>query len=615
MLGKNAAAWNARLKLYAQDGRFVQALQLYSHMQLSGVPPDGFTFPFAIKSCAALQLPKTGEQLHSCVIRTGCGAELFVRTALIAMYARFSRIRDAQTVFDEMPQQRNIVSWNALIAGYNLNEQPLEALVLFREMHVVGTEFNSITMLGLVPACARLRDLDFGRCLHGITIKNGADLDESVGNCFITMYARCGDVHDARRLFDALPEKNIITWNALISGYSQNGHADDVLRLFHEMEKVGLEPDAVSLVCILSACASVGAQSIGRRIHEHVIQKGFQFNVFLMNALINMHARCGNLELALKLFEEMPQKNIVSWTAIISGYGMHGLGEMAVSLFGRMLASGIRPDSIVFVSVLSACSHAGLIDKAWEYFKCMKTNHGLEPGLEHYACMVDVLGRAGRINEARNLIDSMPMKPDGAVWGALLGACKIHRNVEVAELAAANVFQLEPTNVGYYVLLSNIYAGLRNYEGMARVRCMMRERRLIKPPGCSYIELQQRLHLFLAGDRSHPQAEAIYKMLDTLEELLKGAGYVPDKSEALYDDKDSENDLVTVHSERLAIAFGLMNSEPGTRILVIKNLRVCIDCHTAIKFMSKVVEREIVVRDATRFHHFRNGECSCKDFW
>ncbi|KAF3772774.1 putative pentatricopeptide repeat-containing protein [Nymphaea thermarum] len=615
MLGKCAAEWNSQLKLYAQQGRFFQALQLYRHMQLSGVPPDGFTFPFAIKSCAALQLPKTGEQLHSCVIRIGCGGELFVRTALIAMYARFSRIRDAREVFDEMPRRQNLVSWNALIAGYNLNKQPLEALVLFRQMHIVGIEFNSITMLGLVPACAGLQDLETGRCLHGINIKNGADLDESVANCFITMYARCGDMHDARRLFDALPERNIITWNALISGYSQNGHADDVLCLYREMEKVGVEADAVGLVCILSACASLGAQSIGRRIHEHVIQKGFQFNVFLMNAFINMYARCGNLELALKLFDEMPQKNIVSWTAIINGYGMHGLGDVAIDLFDRMVASGIQADSIAFVSVLSACSHAGLVDKAWEYLKCMKKNHGLEPRLEHYACMVDVLGRAGQINEAMNLIDAMPMKPDGAVWGALLGACKIHRNVEIAELAAANVFQLEPTNVGYYVLLSNIYAGLRNYEGMARVRCMMRERGLRKPPGCSYIELQQRVHIFLAGDRSHPQAEAIYKMLDRLEELLKEAGYVADMSEALYDDKDSEYEMLAVHSERLAIAFGLMNSEPGTRVLVIKNLRVCIDCHTAIKFISKVVEREIVVRDATRFHHFWNGDCSCKDFW
>lgn len=326
-----------------------------------------------------------------------------------------------------------------------------------------------------------------------------------------------------------------------------------------------------------------------------------------------MYARCGNLVRARAIFDGMHEKSLVSWTAIIGGYGMHGLGDIAVELFDEMIRIGIQPDGPVFVTVLSACSHAGLTNKGLDYFAAMQSEYGVKPGTEHYSCVVDLLGRAGRLEDACKLIDSMPVEPDGAVWGALLGACKIHKNVDLAELAFHEVVKLEPTNIGYYVLLSNMYTEAENLSGVLRIRLMMRERKLKKNPGCSYVEFKGKIHLFVAGDRSHAQSDEIYSMLDKLQDLIKELDGKEKNDDEKLDEELSSG--MRVHSERLAIAFALLNTEIGVDILVIKNLRICGDCHLFIKMVSKIVDRQFVVRDATRFHHFKGGACSCNDYW
>lgn len=510
-------------------------------------------------------------------------------------------------MFDESPQRRLTVCHNALISGYTQNHQLESAVLLFCQMRLADVSVNAVTMLGLIRGCTVPVHLGFGMSLHCFSVKCRLDTDLSVGNCLVTMYVKCGSVEIARKLFDTMPEKGLITWNAMISGYAQNGLATHVLDLYRDMESSSLQPDPVTLVGVLSSCANLGAQKFGNAVEQKIESSDFGFNPFLKNSLINMHARCGNLVRARAIFDSMSEKNLVSWTAIIGGYGMHGQGEIAVQLFDEMVRSGIKPDGAVFVSVLSACSHAGLTDKGLDYFTAMERNYGLQPGCEHYSCVVDLLGRAGRLKEARVLIESMPVEPDGAVWGALLGACKIHKNVELAELAFDRVIELEPTNIGYHVLLSNIYSEVENSEGILRVRVMMRERRLKKDPGYSYVEYKKRTHLFVAGDRSHPQTKKIYTMLGELEDVVKE-----------HSESKKNEELISgmgVHSERLAIAFAILNTEVGVEILVIKNLRVCGDCHLFIKLVSKIVDRRFVVRDATRFHHFENGVCSCNDYW
>ena len=383
----------------------------------------------------------------------------------------------------------------------------------------------------------------------------------------------------------------------MVSGYAQNGMALEALQLYREMEIAGVEPDDVTLVGIISSVANLGAVSLGRDLERRVLSSSGKKNIFLLNALINMNARCGDLSRAQQMFDEMPHKTVVSWTAMISGFGVHGQGMKAAEMFDRMVSDGIRPDGAAFVSVLTACSHAGLTEEGLRHFYSIEKVHGLLPGPEHYACVIDLLGRAGRLEEARQLIDSMPVQPDAAVWGALLGACKIHRDVATAEVAFRQVAALEPENVGYYVLMANIYLDAGVSGGAASVRAAARRHGLRKDPGMSYVELRGMVHGFVADDVSHPQAAEIYRVAAELEVACGGT---------------ADGGL---HSERLAVAFGLMNTELGEKIVVIKNLRVCDDCHLFLCRASAVIGREIVVRDATRFHHFNRGDCSCNGYW
>ncbi|KAL8462578.1 hypothetical protein ACS0TY_033566 [Phlomoides rotata] len=597
------ATWNIQLRELSRQGKSSQALIMYRQMLRFGATPDAFTFPFILKSSTALP----GTQLHCHIIKSGCQLEPFVQTALISMYSRFCLPGNAYKVFDEIPESnRPTVSYNALISGLVHKSRLSDGLLLLREMMVKGVALNSVTILGLVPGCTTPLHLNLGRSLHCLVLKHGFSTDLAVANCLLSMYAHCGSIESARNFFYEMSEKTLITWNAMISGYSQNGLCAQVLDLFRNMQSSsGVCPDEVTFVGVLSSCANLGAEKIGREVEEAIGRRGFGSNPFLQNSLISMYARCGKLVKARAIFDAMGEKNLVSWTAIIGGYGMHGHGDIAVELFDQMIRRGIRPDKAVFVCLLTACSHAGLTEKGLSYFHSMETIHNLWPGPEHYCCVVDLLGRGGRLTEAQKLIESMPMEPDGSVWGALLGACKIHKNVELGELAFNKVVELEPRNIGYYVLMSNIYCKEGNMEGVLRMRVMMRERGLKKDPGYSYVECKGRTHLFLAGDRSHPQAKEIYEKLEDLA-------------------REIENDQVSnstsnVHSERLAIAYALLNistSYSNTNdILVIKNLRICGDCHMFVKSVSKIVSCQFVVRDATRFHHFNGGSCSCNDYW
>ncbi|KDP37311.1 hypothetical protein JCGZ_06765 [Jatropha curcas] len=586
-----------------------KSLFAYLEMLRSGSFPDAFAFPFALKSCAALSLPVTGKQIHGHVIKTGCLLEPFVQTSLISMYGKCFLIDNARKVFDENPQSSTLmVCYNALISGYSFNLRLKDTVSLFNEMREMGMEINRVTMLGLIPICGIPGKMELGMSVHACCAKFGFDVDLSVGNCLLTMYVKCGEINSGRKIFNEIPEKELITWNAMINGYAQNGLANNVLELYKEMKSIGFSPDPITLVGVLSSCAHLGALSVGCEIEQQIKICGFGSNPLLNNALLNMYARCGNLVKARDIFDRMPVKSVVSYTAMIGGYGNHGLGEIATELFDDMIRSGIRPDRAAFLSVLCACSHAGLTNEGLYYFRMMHREYQLQPGPEHYSCMVDLLGRAGKLNDARELIESMQVKPDGAVWGALLGACKIHKNLELAELAFERIIELEPTNIGYYVLLSNIYAQAGNLEGMLRVRVMMRKRKLKKEPGCSYVEFNGRVHLFFAGDRNHPQSDEIYKKLEQLEILVKKFDGFKEDGEQLLNGRN-------VHSEKLAITLGILNTREGSDIVVIKNLRICGDCHLFIKLVSKIVDHQFIVRDATRFHHFRNGLCSCKDYW
>eukprot|EP01018_Ginkgo_biloba_P008748 Gb_09146 [translate_table: standard] len=615
MSQRNTISWNTMIAGYAQNGHCNEALNLFHDMQLAGMKPDLVTISCALPACASLEDLQSGKEIHNYIIRSGFETDVCVGNTLIDMYAKCKNIEDAQIVFNRMPLQ-DVVSWCTIIAGNVQNGNFDEALKLFSQMQLMGIKSDSDTVASVLPACARIRALKQGKEIHGYVIRSGFETDDFVASSLIDMYAKCGIIDNARHLFDTMSQKNVVSWNAMIAGYAQNGLWVDTLRLFYQIQLAGMKPDSVTMASIISACAGLTALRQSKEIHGYIIKSGFACHDIVGNGLVDMYAKCGTIETANQVFGHMSQKDVVSWNSMIAGYGMHGRGKDALALFYQMQQAGMKPNHITFVAVLSACSHAGLVDEGCQQFNSMIQDHHIIPSAEHYACMVDILGRAGHLDEAHNFIKKMPIEPDAGVWGTLFAACRIHRNIELGEYVAERLFDLKPENAGYYVLLSNLYAADGRWNDVAKVRRMLKDRGLKKMPGCSWIEVKNQVHAFIGGDKSHPQSEKIYAMLESLVGQMKEAGYVPDKTFALHDVEDQEKEcILSSHSEKLAIAFGIMSTCPTTPIFITKNLRVCGDCHNATKFISKIVLREIIIRDASRFHHVKGGLCSCGDYW
>eukprot|EP01018_Ginkgo_biloba_P002445 Gb_38364 [translate_table: standard] len=681
----NVITWNAIIAAYGQNGQDYEALGFFSQMQLSEVKPNSVTLVSVLPSCANLAAVEQGKEIHAYIIRSGVELDIFIGSALVDMYAKCGNLRDARQLFDKMPQ-RNDVLWNVMISGYAQNGHGEEALELFHHMQLSGLNPSVVTWNGLISgctqsardedalelfhqmllakvkpdsftfgsvitACSSLADLEQGKEIHSRIIRSGFETDVFAGSALVDMYVKCGSTEDARRVFENIAQKNAVSWNAMIAGYGHNGQGDEALKLFRQMELAGVKPDMISwnaliagysqngqshealkllrqmqysgfkpnsftFVTILPACAGLAVLEQGREIHACIIRSAVESDVFVGSALVDMYAKCSSIQDARKVFDKIYQKNVVSWNVMISGYAMHGYGEVALRLFHEMQKAGLKPDDITFTGVLSACSHAGLVDEGWQYFHSISQDYGLTPRMEHYACMVDLLGRAGHLDEAYNFIEKMPLEPDACVWGALLGACRIHCNVELGKCVSEQLFVIEPQNGGNYVLLSNIYAATGRWDDAVKVRKLMKDKRLRKIPGCSWIQVKKRMHAFFVRDKSHSQNKEINAVLESLDGQMKEAGYVPDTNFALHDvEKEEKEYILCGHSERQAIAFGLINTCSGTPIRIIKNLRVCGDCHSAAKFISKIVGREIFMRDASRFHHFKGGLCSCRDYW
>ncbi|KAG6392882.1 hypothetical protein SASPL_147110 [Salvia splendens] len=452
---------------------------------------------------------------------------------------------------------------------------------------------------------------------HQQAIIFGYASDLFVSSALIDMYAKCRELRDARNMFDEIPHRNVVSWTSMINGYVQNDCAREALLLFKEHVQGEIaEYDAVTLSAVLLACAHAGAVRIGKGIHVQVMKMSLESDVFVGTSIINMYCKCGRVSLARRAFDRMNFKNVKTWSAMIAGYGMHGQAREALEILAEMIRHGVKPNSISFVSVLSACCHAGLVDEGWHWFCTMQHRFKIEPTIEHYGCMVDLLGRAGFLKKAYGLVLDMNVRPDFVIWCSLLASGRIHRNIEIAEISARKLFELDPNNSGYYTLLSNIYADAGRWDDVKRIRIDMRKHGIAKSPGFSIIELKGRVHVFLVGDRQHPEHEKIYAYLKELATKLQEIGYVPSVSSVLHDVDEEEKEIaLQIHSEKLAVVFGLMSSIPGTTIQVTKNIRTCEDCHTMFKLITKIKDHDIVIRDPKRFHLFSKGVCSCGDYW
>ncbi|KAF9598609.1 hypothetical protein IFM89_028278 [Coptis chinensis] len=503
-----------------------------------------------------------------------------------------------------------------MVGGFSKFKDYINCFRIFRELIRAGVRVDNYTLPFVLRVCRDTLDLRMGRMSHGLVCKNGLDLDCFVLAAAVDMYAKCGAIEDSRKVFDDMPKRDLVTWTVMIYAFADSGNPNEALLLYDSMMNSGIVPDKVAMVTVVYTCAKLGSMHKASVVHDYIVGKKFSLDVVLGTAMIDMYAKCGSVDTAREIFERMRVKNVVSWSAMIAAYGYHGCGRKALELFPMMLDSGVLPNKITFVSLLYACSHAGLVDEGRQFFSSMWRDFNVKPDVKHYTCVVDLLGRAGKLDEAWELIDRMTVEKDEALWGALLGACRVHSNIGLAERAAESLLQMRPNNSGHFVLLSNIYAKAGRWGDVAKMREIMTHRRLKKIPGWTWIEVDDKIHQFSVGDNSHPHSKKIYEMLRILSKKLEIVGYVPDTSFVLHDvDEELKEEILYTHSEKLAIAFGHICTPEGTPIRITKNLRVCGDCHTFSKLLSTILQREIVVRDANRFHHFKEGACSCGDYW
>ncbi|KAL6011822.1 hypothetical protein ACLOJK_002288 [Asimina triloba] len=535
---------------------------------------------------------------------------------LAVAYVNFGRFSDAGQVFDEVAN-KDVVSWNSLISAYLRRGNASESLGIFRRMRLeTGLEPNDVTLLSVLPACADLQALDDVKTVHGYATKVGLLSEIKVVHSFITIYGRCSAIDASCLLFRTMPVKNLVSWNSIISVHAQNSLAEEVFFFFNVMRWLDFKPDRVSIMSVLQACSNSAAMRVGKAIHCYIINCGFNSDVAITTALMNAYARLGSFDAWKEVFAQMDDPDVFAWTTMVAAYSMHGCGREAIDIFHQMISNNIRPDHVTFTHLLSACSHSGLVAEGKKYFKDMSEVFGIDVRVDHYSCMVDLLGRNGCLEEARQLIENMSIEPNSAVWGALLGACRIHHNIELGKEAAKKLFVLEPLDPRNYIILSNMYSTAGMWKEASKVRALMKESGVRKITGCSFIEHSNMIHRFVAGDQSHPEMEKIYMKLDELLRKMQEAGYVPQTEFVLHDvDEELKEDMISTHSEKLAIAFGLLVTGEGKPIVITKNLRICGDCHSAAKFISAIERRVLVIRDSKRFHHFADGSCSCRDYW
>ncbi|KZV47413.1 pentatricopeptide repeat-containing protein-like [Dorcoceras hygrometricum] len=543
----------------------------------SGSRPNKYTYPLLLKACALGKCIAEGLQVHCHVVKFGLNTDKHITSAAIQMYASVGCIEEARSMFHSSGYS-DVVCCNAMMSCYMKVGQVEAAIEVFEKM-----------------------------------------LEKNVGswNIMVSGFAKNEMIDEAKKYFNEMPARDDISWSAMIDGFNKGGYFREAMEVFTRMQMAGVELNRFILPSVLASCANVAALDQGKWIHSYIRSNDIPLDEVLGTSLIDMYSKGGQIDLAWGVFEKMNWKEVFPWNAMIGGLAMHGRAREAIELFSEMIKRDIKANEVTFAALLNACANTGLVDEGLNYFKTMKRLYGVEPMMEHYGCVVNILGKAGRLVEAMDFIKTMPMKANGAVWGALLGACKVHGNVELGERVGEILLELEPESSGRYTLLSNILAKAGKWDKVERLRGLMKEQGIKTVPGLSMItDIKGNVHTFKVGDSSNPHMKDIHLTLNEIIQKIKLHGYVPQTSEVLLDSSEEEKETSLVyHSEKIAIAFGIMNTESRSTVRIVKNLRMCEDCHSAFKLISHVYEREIIVRDRARYHHFIRGQCSCRDFW
>ncbi|OWM64314.1 pentatricopeptide repeat-containing protein At3g03580 [Punica granatum] len=610
---KDSVSWNTMICGYCQLELFEESIKLFMEM-IETFTPDILTITSVLRACGHLQDCELGKFVNNYMVEKGLELDTRANNILLDMHIKSGNFTAAMKVFNEM-DCKDHVSWNSMISGCVQYGHQDEAVRLFRMMKL-GMKPDSVTHLILLSVSSHFSDLFLGKQVHCETVKSGHVSELCLSNGLIDMYAKCKEIDDSLKLFESMSIRDVVTWNTVISTCVHHEDCELGFILLGRMRNDGVSPDKATFLGVLPICSLLAAKRHGKEIHGCIFRLGFESEVSIGNALIDMYSKCGNIGYTIKIFELLKGRDVVTWTTLITAYGMYGEGKKAIKAFTDMEECGILPDPVAFIAVLYACSHSGLVEEGLQFFHYMKSQYNFEPQIEHYASVVDLLARSGCLVEAENFIHSMPLKPDVSIWGALLSACRANSGIGLAERISKRIIELDSENTGYHVLVSNVYAALGKWDQVKMVRKSIKSRELRKDPGSSWMEIRRKLYIFRTGDQCFEQSEEVYELLETLGDSMVKQGYVPDLQCVLHDVGDDEKrEMLQGHSERLAIAFGLLNTARGSPLQIMKNLRVCPDCHAVTKYISNITQREILVRDANRFHLFRNGTCSCGDLW
>ncbi|OMO93948.1 hypothetical protein COLO4_16615 [Corchorus olitorius] len=525
--------WDAIIRDISASSQPQKSVLLYIIMRRKGAIPTKHTFPSLLKSFFKSQNQNPFHLLPH-IVKFGFNSDPFVRNSLISALFSSGHLELARQVFDES-QQVDVVSWTALINGYLKTGCFVEGLKCFKEMRLNDIKVDGMTIVTVLTAAGKMGNIWFGRSIHGFYMVTGrVKWDVFIGSAIVDMYSKCGRSDDARKYFDEMPSKNVVSWSALISGYVQCNRFREALDIFQDMLTANVRPSEFTFTSVLAACAEIGALVQGIWIHNYIERCKLEMNSMVGAALINMYTKCGCLDEAFMVYRKLSGNNVYTWNAMINGLAMHGSAIGSLNLFLEMLRSGIYPNEVSFLSVLSACSHGGLVDEGRKLFAMMQ-GYGLTPSVDHYSCMVDLLGRAGYLEEARKLIEDMPMEPTAGVWGALFGACMIHKAFDLGEYVGKHLIKLQPHHSGRYALLANLYSRCQQWDSAAQIRKLMKEKGVKKTPGCSWIEVNGTIHEFIAFDRSHFECYSLNQMMDSFIIQLTLADYASDCSLFAFD--------------------------------------------------------------------------------
>ncbi|XP_057454784.1 pentatricopeptide repeat-containing protein At4g01030, mitochondrial [Lotus japonicus] len=576
--------WNSLLSGHLLQGSYEMVLSSLRSLRSAGYKPDSCSITSALQAVIELGCFKLGKEIHGYTIRSMLNSDVYVSTSLVDMYVKNDCLGKAHAVFLHA-KNKNIFAWNSLISGYSYKGLFSDAEKLLNQMEEEGMKPDLVTWNGLVS----------GYSLWGCNEEAFAVIN---------------------RIKSSGLRPNVVSWTAMISGCSQNEKYMDALQLFSQMQAENVKPNSTTVCSLLRACAGPSLLEKGEEVHCFCIRLGYVDDVYIATALIDMYSKGGKLKVAYEVFRKIKEKTLPCWNCMMMGYAIYGHGKEVITLFDKMCKTGIRPDAITFTALLSGCKNSCLVDEGWKYFDSMQTDYNIVPRIEHYTCMVDLLGKAGFLDEALDFIHTMPFKPDASIWGALLASCRIHKNIQLAEIAARNLFKLEPYNSANYVLMMNIYSDLNRWDDVERLKDSMAVQEIKCPNVWSWTQINQTIHVFSTDRTSHPEEGKIYFELYQLISEMRKLGYVPDVNCVYQNIDDNEKEKVLLsHTEKLAMTYGLMKTKGESPIRVVKNTRICHDCHTVAKYVSLARNREIFLRDGGRFHHFRNGKCSCNDRW